>query len=59
MRILFTDTHNIAEGAGAAAFAAALKERGRLQRKRVAVVQSGGNIDRALFADILAEPDQE
>src|SRR5262249_12349008 len=59
MRILFTDTHNIAEGAGAAAFAAALKERNRLRGKRVAVVQSGGNIDRALFAQILAEPDVE
>jgi threonine dehydratase len=59
MRILFSDTHNIAEGAGGAAFAAALKERDRLRGKRVAVVQSGGNIDRALFADILAEPETE
>jgi threonine dehydratase len=59
MRILFTDTHNIAEGAGAAAFAAALKERDRLRGKRVAVVQSGGNIDRALFAEILAEKDAD
>jgi threonine dehydratase len=57
MRILFTDTHNVAEGAGAAPLAAALKERGRLGGKRVALVQSGGNIDRALFAEILAEPD--
>lgn len=59
MRILFTDTHNVAEGAGAAPLAAALKERGRLAGKRVAVVQSGGNIDRALFAEILAEPDPD
>src|SRR5712672_3545512 len=59
MRILFTDTHNIAEGAGAATFAAALKERDRLQGKRVAVVQSGGNADRALFAQVLAEPEAE
>jgi threonine dehydratase len=50
MRILFTDTHNVAEGAGAAALAAALNERDRLAGKRIAVVQSGGNIDRALFA---------
>ena len=58
MRILFTDTHNTAEGAGAAALAAALKERGRLAGKRVAVIQSGGNIDRALFAEVLlAEED--
>jgi threonine dehydratase len=55
MRILFTDTHNVAEGAGAAPLAAALQERNRLKGKKVAVVQSGGNIDRALFAEILAE----
>ena len=57
MRILFTDTHNLAEGAGAATLAAALQERTRLAGKRVAVVLSGGNIDRALFAEILAEAD--
>jgi len=57
MRILYTDTHNLAEGAGAAALAAALQERGRLAGKRVAVILSGGNIDAALFAGILAEPD--
>jgi threonine dehydratase len=59
MRILFADTHNVAEGAGAAALAAALKERERLAGKRIAVVQSGGNIDRGLFADVLAEQDAE
>ena len=59
MRILFTDTHNVAEGAGAAALAAALKERGRLAGKRVAIVLSGGNIDRALFAEVLAEAELE
>ena len=57
MRILFTDTHNIAEGAGAAALAAALQERHRLAGKRVALIQSGGNVDRALFAEVLAELD--
>jgi len=59
MRILFSDTHNVAEGAGAAPLAAALKERGRLAGKRVAVIQSGGNIDRTLFAEVLAEKDAE
>jgi threonine dehydratase len=59
MRILFSDTHNVAEGAGAAALAAALQERSRLAGKRVAVVQSGGNIDRSLFGEILAEEDAE
>jgi threonine dehydratase len=55
IRIIFSDTHNIAEGAGAAPLAAALQERDRLAGKKVAVIQSGGNIDRALFAEILAE----
>ncbi|HLY46558.1 MAG TPA: threonine dehydratase [Stellaceae bacterium] len=57
MRLLFSATHNLAEGAGAAAFAAALQERDRLAGKRAAVILSGGNIDRALFAQILADPD--
>jgi threonine dehydratase len=59
MRVLFTDTHNVAEGAGAAAFAATLQERDRLSGKRVAVILSGGNVDRALFAEILADPGSE
>ena len=59
MRILFTDTHNVAEGAGAAPLAAALQERDRLRGKRIAVIQSGGNIDRAPFAEILAEADPD
>jgi threonine dehydratase len=57
IRIIFSDTHNVAEGAGAAPLAAALQERDRLRGKKVAVVQSGGNIDRPLFAEILAEAD--
>jgi threonine dehydratase len=59
MRIFFTDTHNLAEGAGAAALAAALQERGRLSGKRVAVILSGGNIDRDQFTEVLSEPDLE
>ncbi|MBV9815840.1 MAG: hypothetical protein JO229_08845, partial [Alphaproteobacteria bacterium] len=59
MRILFSDTHNIAEGAGAAPLAAALQERGRLAGRRVTVILSGGNIDRSLFAEVLAEEDAE
>jgi threonine dehydratase len=55
IRIIFSDTHTIAEGAGAAALAAALQERDRLAGKKIAVIQSGGNIDSALFAEILAE----
>jgi len=59
MRIMFTNTHNLAEGAGAAPLAAALQEREQLRGTRVAVIQSGGNIDRALFAEILAEADSD
>jgi threonine dehydratase len=59
MRILYTDTHNLAEGAGAAAFAAAVQERDSLAGKKVAVIQTGGNIDRPLFAEVLAEADPD
>ncbi len=54
MRHLFTDTHNLAEGAGAAALAALLQERERMRGRRVAVIQTGGNVDAAAFAGILA-----
>jgi len=49
IRALWTDTHNLAEGAGAAPLAAALQERDRLRGKRVGLVLSGGNIDFELF----------
>jgi len=52
--ILFQCTHNCAEGAGAAPFAAIRKERARLAGRKVAAVLSGGNIDRKLFASVLA-----
>lgn len=51
VRFYWQDTHNLAEGAGAASLAAALQERGRIAGKRVGVVLSGGNIDLALFRD--------
>jgi threonine dehydratase len=54
MRHYFTDTHNLAEGAGAAPLAALLKERQAMAGKRVALILSGGNVDRALYAPILA-----
>ena len=50
---IFQCTHNCAEGAGAAALAAILKERARLRGRKVAAVLSGGNIDRPLFAGVL------
>ncbi len=49
IRAYWTDTHNLAEGAGAAALAAALQEKTRLRGKRVGLVLSGGNIDFDLF----------
>jgi threonine dehydratase len=49
IRALWTDTHNLAEGAGAAPLAAALQEKTRLSGKRVGLVLSGGNIDFELF----------
>ncbi|MGE0485493.1 MAG: threonine dehydratase [Gammaproteobacteria bacterium] len=54
IRALFEDTHNLAEGAGAAAFAAVLAERERNTGRRVAVVLSGANLDRATLARALA-----
>jgi len=54
MRIYFSDTHNAAEGAGAAGLAAALKEKQQLPGKRVGLVLSGGNVDRDVFAAVLA-----
>jgi threonine dehydratase len=57
MRHLFSDTHNVAEGAGAAALAALLQERGRMQGRRVAVILSGGNVDTGVFAQTLADGD--
>jgi threonine dehydratase len=49
IRALWTDTHNLAEGAGAAALAAALQDKPKIQDKRVGLILSGGNIDFDLF----------
>jgi threonine dehydratase len=53
MRHLWTDTHNVAEGAGAAALAALLAE-GEPGR-RVGIVLSGGNVDTAVLARVLGD----
>jgi threonine dehydratase len=53
MRTLYECTHNVAEGAGAAALAAAEKEREKNAGRRIAVVLTGGNVDRDLFASVL------
>ena len=59
MRTLFTDTHNVSEGAGAAAFAAVMQERGQCAGNRLGVILSGGNVDREVFARVLAETASE
>jgi threonine dehydratase len=58
---IFRDTRTLAEGAAAAPLAAALKERARLAGKRIALIESGGNIERTLFAELsaAADPDPE
>ena len=54
MRAYFTDTHNVAEGAGAAALAAVLKDRDRCRGKQLAVVLCGQNVDTHVFREVLA-----
>jgi threonine dehydratase len=54
MRALFADTHNVAEGAGAAALAGALQQRTRWAGKRVGITVSGGNVDSEVFARVLS-----
>jgi threonine dehydratase len=53
IRVIYSDTHNIAEGAGAAALAALIKETPRQAGKRVGVIQCGGNIDMSVFRQVL------
>jgi threonine dehydratase len=54
-RAMYSDTRNLAEGAAAAPLAAVLQERTRLAGKRIAIIQSGGNAERALLSEVLAE----
>jgi len=55
MGIYFTDTHNASEGAGAAPLAGLIREKDRMQGKKVGLILSGGNADRLLFAKALAQ----
>ncbi len=54
MRIYFSDTHNVAEGSAAAALAAVLREPDAVAGKRIGLVCTGGNVDAAVFARVLA-----
>ena len=53
MRALFADTHNVAEGAGAAALAGALLQRERWAGRSIGLPLTGGNVDSAVFARVL------
>ena len=57
MRDLYTDTHNLAEGAGAASFAAAWTERAKLRGQVVGTTLCGGNVDSVTFGQVLQGQD--
>ncbi len=63
MRVLFADTHNVAEGGGAASLAALLQDRARVPDRvlgrRLAVVLTGGNVNATRYARVLAGDDGE
>jgi threonine dehydratase len=56
MRAIYSDTHNVAEGAGAAGIAAAMQERERIRGRKIASVLSGANVDADVYAGVLARP---
>jgi threonine dehydratase len=53
MAALFVDTHNVAEGAGAAGLAALLREREVNRGRTAGFVLTGANVDAVRFADVL------
>ena len=53
MRMMFECTHNVCEGAGAAALAAAIQEKTKVRGRKVAVIATGGNVDKDVFAEVL------
>ncbi len=55
MRAFYTDTHNLAEGAGAAPLAALIKEKEIMAGRKVAVILSGGNVDTEVYRRVLAK----
>lgn len=59
MRAYYQDTHNLAEGAGAAALGGVLKERQSLEGKRVGIVLTGGNVDLDTYRNVLAARSRE
>ncbi|MEJ6394289.1 threonine dehydratase [Gymnodinialimonas sp. 2305UL16-5] len=53
MRVYFRDTHNLAEGAGAAPLAALMQEKEKMAGKKVGVILCGGNIDTEWFVEVM------
>ena len=53
MRVYYTDTHNLSEGAGASALAALMQEHEGREGKTVGVILSGGNVDRTIYAGMI------
>lgn len=53
IRVYYSDTHNLAEGAGAAPLAALMNEREAMVGKKVAVILCGGNIDKDWLVTVL------
>jgi threonine dehydratase len=53
IRVYYSDTHNLAEGAGAAPLAALMQEKDQMRGRRVAVILCGGNIDRDWFLTVM------
>ena len=56
IRAYWTDTHNLAEGAGAAPLAALLQEKTKMAGKRIGLPLCGGNIDLNLFRNWVEMP---
>jgi threonine dehydratase len=54
IRVYYSDTHNLAEGAGAAPLAALMQERDRMAGKKVGVILCGGNIDKDWLVEVLS-----
>lgn len=55
MRLYFRTTHNVAEGAGAAALAAAMQMRGKLTGKKIGLPLTGANVDQNIFSHVLTQ----
>ncbi len=55
MRAYYEDTHNLAEGAAAAALAGALQEKKEIAGTNIGIILTGGNVDRDLYAKVLEE----